>query len=230
LLSCRAGHFCGVRSPFAGTAAPEPRLRGVLPKGIEMAYADRLASAVFRLPFLLMALALFAASPVSRADAPAPDEATRTFEIRFMHEMVEHHKMAVHMGLICLDKAVHQELRAMCQTIVTTQQQEIAEMEQWLSAWYGATHQAHDMPPGHHVHMEKLASLSNAEFEIAFLREMIRHHRTAVVKASQCVERAYHEQLQDMCSEIVSAQLAEIRQMDDWLCQWYGICRRRHTS
>jgi uncharacterized protein (DUF305 family) len=195
-----------------------------------MTYADRLASAIFRLPVLLMALALFAASPVSRADAPAPDEATRTFETRFMHEMVEHHMMAVHMGMICLDKAVHQELRAMCQDIVTTQQQEIATMEQWLSAWYGVTHQAHDMPPGHHVRMEKLASLSNAEFEIAFLREMIRHHRTAVVKASQCVERAYHEQLQDMCSEIVSAQLAEIGQMEDWLCQWYGICRRRHTS
>lgn len=195
-----------------------------------MAYADRLASAIFRLPLLLMALALFAASPASRADAPAPDEATRTFEFRFMHEMVEHHMMAVQMGMTCPGKAVHQELRAMCQNVVTTQQQEIAAMEQWLSAWYRVTRQAHDMPPGHQARMEKLALLSNAEFEIAFLREMIRHHRTAVVKASQCVERAYHEQLQDMCSQIVSAQLAEIRQMEDWLCQWYGICRRRHTG
>jgi uncharacterized protein (DUF305 family) len=195
-----------------------------------MTYANRLASAIVRLPVLLSALLFFSASPVSRAEAPAPDQATRQFEVRFMDEMIEHHMMAVQMGTICLDKAVHQELRAMCQEIVTTQQAEIATMRGWLATWYGMTHQAHDMPPGHHVRMEKLAMLSNAEFEIAFMREMIRHHRMAVVKASQCIARAYHEQLQDMCSDIVTAQLAEIRQMEEWLCQWYGICRGRHTK
>ena len=195
-----------------------------------MASTARLAFISLRLPYLVLALVLFAAAPVSRADAPATDQATREFEVRFMHAMVEHHMMAVHMGMICLDKAVHPELRAMCQDIVTTQQEEIATMEQWLAAWYGVAHEAHDMPPGHHVRMEKLAMLSNAEFEIAFMREMIRHHRMAVVKASQCVAQAYHEELQDMCSDIVTAQLAEIRKMEDWLCQWYGVCRGRHTS
>jgi uncharacterized protein (DUF305 family) len=188
----------------------------------------QLAFARYLLAFASLVFVM-AAQP-ARADAPAPEQSAREYEVRFMHEMIDHHMMAVHMGMICLDKAVHQELRATCQDIVTTQQEEIATMQHWLAEWYGVTHQHHDMPPGHHVRMENLSMLSNAEFEIAFMQEMIKHHKMAVVKASQCVNRAYHEELQDMCAEIVSAQMAEIEQMQDWLCLWYGICRPRHRQ
>ena len=59
---------------------------------------------------------------------------------------------------------------------------------------------------------------------------MIRHHRTGVVKAAQCVGRAVHAELQDLCAGIVRTQLAEIEQMQAWLCAWYGLCRPRHGS
>jgi uncharacterized protein (DUF305 family) len=181
-----------------------------------------------RFVFAISAFVLLTTGQVARADAPAPDVATQEYEVRFMQEMTEHHMMAVQMGMMCLDKAVHQELRTMCQDIVTSQQEEIQTMQQWLANWYRVSMTEPRMPPGHENRMEKLSMLSGAEFEIAFMTEMIRHHKKAVVNASQCIDHAYHDALQDLCTDIATTQLEEIRLMEDWLCQWYGMCRPRH--
>lgn len=173
---------------------------------------------------LLLSLSLVGGA--SHAAVPAPDTATAKYESRFMEEMIHHHMMAVHMSKMCLMKASNSDLQALCLQMQTAQQQEIMTMEQWLAAWYVAPG-AHKMNPGHHHRMQKLAELAGAEFEIEFMQQMIRHHRTAVVKSSQCVERAYHADLQDLCANIVRTQLAEIEQMQAWLCSWYGLCRPR---
>ncbi len=163
----------------------------------------------------------------AQADAPAPDTSTAKYEVRFMEEMIDHHAMAVSMGKICLAKAVHQELRTLCENIISSQQQQIMIMQQWLSQWYGIPNYQPQMNPGQQQMMEKLSMLNNSEFEIEFMTGMIRHHKKAIVKGSQCIDRAYHEALQDLCTSIVTAQLAEIQQMQQWLCTWYGICRSR---
>jgi uncharacterized protein (DUF305 family) len=172
------------------------------------------------------ALLLVLLVPVARANAPAPTEAAARYEIRFMQDMIEHHMMAVHMSETCLARAVHPELQALCGRIVATQQAEIQQMQAWLALWYGIPSHMHPMNPGHHKRMEKLASLTGAQFEIEFMQQMIRHHRGAIVEASRCLQRAYHDELSTVCAGIIEAQLAEIRLMQNWLCAWYGICRR----
>ena len=69
-----------------------------------------------------------------------------------------------------------------------------------------------------------LDALDGEEFEITFMEEMIRHHETAIREAERCVERAYHEDLVNLCENIIETQSAEIAQMEAWLCEWYGIC------
>lgn len=184
---------------------------------------------VMRYLIALVGLVLIALVQPVKAAGPAPEQSTREFEIRFMEEMIHHHMMAVHMSEACLTKAVHPELQAMCQEMITSQQQEIMTMQQWLAAWYGVSLE-HRHNPGHQNRMEKLAALSGAEFEVEFMQQMVRHHRTAVVKASQCIARAYHEELQDLCTEMVEAQSGEILKMQEWLCSWYGLCRPRRTQ
>ena len=169
-------------------------------------------------------------SQSAHASGPAPDQSTSVFEVRFMQEMIDHHMMAAHMSHhLCLSKAVHQELRALCQEIVDEQHQEIMTMQQWLASWYGVANYHPRMPQGDQQ-MEKLALLNNAEFEIEFMQQMIRHHRMAVVMASQCVERAYHPELQDSCADMITSQLDEIRRMQEWLCTWYAMCRPPRPS
>ena len=44
-------------------------------------------------------------------------------------------------------------------------------------------------------------------------------------EGGHCLERAYHEELRELCENIIETQLREIAIMQQWLCEWYGICR-----
>lgn len=163
------------------------------------------------------------ASNVRVASGPAPDRATARYEIEFMQDMIDHHAMAVMMGEMCVEKAVHEELRQLCQEIIAAQSAEIQQMQGWLQEWYGISY-APQMKPSAMRQMEKLAALSGAEFEIAFTEMMIKHHAKAVKEGEQCVERVFHEALRELCENIIATQTAEIELMQSWLCEWYGIC------
>lgn len=167
--------------------------------------------------------AILAVSTPAAADQPAPTRAQAQYEVRFMTDMIDHHMMAVEMAEICLSNAVHPELLAMCQDIIAAQTQEIQTMQSWLQDWYGVSYQP-QMSPGMQAQMDRLAQLYGSEFEIEFMKMMIRHHWKAVVRASGCLDKAYHSELIEMCGDIVEAQVAEITQMRTWLCQWYGVC------
>ncbi len=157
------------------------------------------------------------------ASTAAPEKATAKYEQDFMMGMIDHHQMAIDMAEMCLEEAVHPELRSMCENIIATQSAEIQQMQSWLSDWYGVTYEPM-MKAGMMRQMEKLAALSGEDFEIAFMEMMIRHHRAAVQEGQQCVRRAYHEALIEMCQNIITVQTAEIQQMEAWLCAWYDRC------
>lgn len=161
---------------------------------------------------------------ITIASAPAPARSAATFEVRFMTNMIDHHQMAIEMAEICLDEAVHEELRTMCQNIIAAQSAEIQQMQSWLQQWYGITYQP-TMKPGDQKMLERLASLSGAEFEIAFMEMMIKHHEKAIKEARHCLDKAAHAELRELCEQIIATQSAEIAQLQTWLCQWYGKCR-----
>ena len=160
--------------------------------------------------------------PVGSTPAPRPSE--ENFEIRFMTTMIDHHMMAIEMAEICLEKAVHDELRETCEDIIATQRQEISTMQAWLRDWYGISYEP-TMKPGDEKMLERLASLSGAEFEIAFMEMMIKHHEKAIKASRHCLDKAWHTELREMCEDIIATQAAEIAQFEAWLCQWYDRCR-----
>jgi uncharacterized protein (DUF305 family) len=172
----------------------------------------------------VLAVALVVASPAA-GSAPAPTKRTAKFEVRFMTQMIDHHAMAVEMGEICLDNAVHSELRAMCQEMIAAQSEEIETMQSWLEDWYGVSHEP-EMSRRDMRMIERLAALSGARFEIRFMETIIGHHREAIAEAERCLDRAYHAELRNLCRQIIEAQRAEIAQLREWLCTWYGRCQR----
>ena len=157
------------------------------------------------------------------ANEPAPKKATARYEVRFLTDMIDHHAMAVMMSGLCLDRAVHENLLELCHDIAQAQTQEIQQMQTWLEDWYGIDYEP-EMSPGIRKEMERLAELEGAEFEIAFMEMMIRHHEAAVREGLHCAERAYHPELVRLCQNIVRTQTAEIELMQGWLCEWYFIC------
>lgn len=175
-----------------------------------------------RTPFTFVLTLLLATAAFG--DAPASDTSTARYEITFLQSMIDHHAMAVETAELCMTRAIHEELRSMCEQIAATQSQEIEMMQSWLQDWYGITYEP-QMTKQEMREMEQLASLYGAEFEIAFMEMMIRHHMGAIREASKCVDRVEHEELRTLCENIITTQAAEIEQMRTWLCQWYQQCK-----
>ena len=172
--------------------------------------------------FAAAALAMLAA-PAALADGPAPGNAQARFEADFLTDMIDHHAMAVDMAAMCIDKAVHDELRSLCQDISATQSQEIETMQSGLDEWYRIQHEPEHKPGGHKA-MERMATMAGADFEVAFMETMVRHHEGAIREAGQCLRRAHHDPLLDLCGNIIAAQSQEIAAMERWLCEWHSRC------
>jgi uncharacterized protein (DUF305 family) len=63
----------------------------------------------------------------------------------------------------------------------------------------------------------------NGRAEVRFLQGMIDHHQMALDMSADCLAKASAAELKALCQNIISAQSAEIEQMQRWLSAWYGI-------
>lgn len=175
---------------------------------------------------LMVAVLLFGAVGAAFADGPAPRPGQAKFEVEFMTMMIDHHASAVEMAELCVEKATHEELRMACEDMVAEQMHEIEMMQMWLMEWYGISHEP-QISEDDMMMIEHLAMLEGNEFEVAFMQHMIEHHMMAVKEGVKCERCAYHDELQSMCQDMVESQVAEIMQLQAWLCEWHGMCEMR---
>lgn len=70
--------------------------------------------------------------------------------------------------------------------------------------------------------MAGLKGKTGDEFDKEFLAEMIVHHQGAVDMAQEVLTSGKHPELKDFAQKIISAQTAEIKQMQGWQKSWYG--------
>jgi uncharacterized protein (DUF305 family) len=172
--------------------------------------------------FLIVLALVLGAAGVAWAAGPAPKSQAERFEVAWMKMMIDHHQMAVMMAELAVEQAAHTELQELAADIIATQSHEIQLMQGWLAAWYGIAYEP-QMSAADMEMMAHLEELAGAEFEIAWMQEMIHHHMMAIMEARQLVARAYHPELKDLGRQIITDQRAEIRQMREWLYEWYGI-------
>jgi uncharacterized protein (DUF305 family) len=191
---------------------------------------------------LIGVLALTAALVVPAfANDPAPDPGAAQIEMHFLMGMVPHHRSAVAMAEMALDKATHQELKDLAHSIIDDQDREIAQMTQWLHDWYGLEPPAGTSMPMEHMQemmpmmqtrmpdmdkaMQELQAKTGSEFETAFLSDMSHHHAMAIMMTGPVLMGGHHADLFTLAENIAITQGQEIRQMDEWLQAWYGIDR-----
>lgn len=166
---------------------------------------------------LFLVLGLIALWPsIVRADGPASEPAAASFETEFLTSMIDHHRMANEMAMVCQGKDERADLEQLCGEIIAAQSQEIEEMQSWLQDWYGETHEP-TMMAADTAMLDMLNALSGDEFEAEFMTMMIEHHSTAIERAEECLESAEHEELVALCENIIASQRAEIQQMQSWL-------------
>ena len=143
------------------------------------------------------------------------------FDQAFIDNMVPHHEAAVEMARFVRENGERPELEGLAEEIVLAQQGEIAEMKEWRRTWYGSDETPSEMSmemPG--MDVEALESADDPD--LAFIVAMIPHHESAIEMAEEAQDKAEHAEIKALADDIITAQQAEIDQLERWRTEWYG--------
>lgn len=72
-------------------------------------------------------------------DMTVGGDAGQPYDQRFITAMIAHHNGAIAMAQDALTKAEHPEIKQLAQAIITAQESEVAQMQQWQKDWFGTS-------------------------------------------------------------------------------------------
>lgn len=155
-----------------------------------------------------------------------------SMDAHFIEQMIPHHEDAITMAGLALQKAQHPEIKQLAQDINRTQGEEIQKMKDWYKAWYGKdvpdlfASAGHGMGSGR-MHMGMMGDATDmerlkiaADFDKAFIEEMIPHHQMAVMMAQMLERTTNRSEMKQLAKDIIEAQTREINAMRDWYREW----------
>ena len=173
---------------------------------------------------------------------PGPSVPTSdSVDAGFSRDMAVHHLQGVEMANLALERSEDPEVRQLAFDISSTQTNQAGRMQGWLSlwgvppsggepmAWMAEAGHGHEMTtdglmPGMATEEELavLRSLSGTEFDVEFLRLMIRHHQGGLDMAVYAAEHADVDAVRRLADTIRNAQTSETATMTDLLTERGG--------
>lgn len=189
----------------------------------------------------LLALSLGLAGCGDATTAPAPagaaapssaaaqvDQPFNEADVAFAQMMIPHHREAVEMAALAVDRAQNPEVKALADQIRSAQEPEITQLTGFLTDWGAEVPAAGSMAGMGHSNnsgmsampgamtpeqMEQLRTATGAEFDQMFLTMMVEHHQGAVTMAQREAEQGGNQDAQRLAEKIVADQNAEISRM-----------------
>lgn len=152
----------------------------------------------------------------------------------FAKAMIPHHEQAVEMATIALDPGVgaSPDVVDLATRIQAAQQPEIDLMTSWLTAWGEEPHDMNDMENMDDMadmdgmegmmsadDMAAMSVMSGPAFDTRWAEMMIRHHEGAVAMADDVKTSGQNADVMVLADEIITAQQAEIAEMQALLGQ-----------
>ncbi|UOY01382.1 DUF305 domain-containing protein [Blastococcus sp. PRF04-17] len=211
------------------TAAPaEPR-----PRALRTALL-----AVIAVGLVALGGGLAVALGIGRSAVPSAD----SVDVGFSRDMARHHLQGVQMANLALERSEDRAVRGLAFDISATQTNQTGRMQGWLSlwglqptggdvmGWMGeGDHAGHAMGegglmPGMATQQElaDLRELSGTEFDVEFLRLMIRHHQGGREMAEYAAQHAQEPAVRSLAGSMVRSQSAETNLMAGMLAERGG--------
>lgn len=167
-------------------------------------------------------------SASSHSMMSSSESATSDFndaDVTFATDMISHHRQAVEMAELAVDRAGSPEVKDLAERIEQAQGPEIDTMSEWLHAWgqpvpeeMGGMDMSGSMPGMMSTEdMKMLAGLSGARFDQKFLQMMIAHHQGAIEMARTEQSDGENADAKALAEQIERAQTDEIATMRDLL-------------
>lgn len=172
-----------------------------------------------------------AAQTSASASAEATAGAHNDQDVSFAQGMIPHHQQAIQMAKMAAAQASSAEVKDLASRIEKAQDPEITTMSGWLKAWgedvpssmpgmdHGMEHSGSSDMPGmmDAEDMDKLMDASDKDFDTMFLTMMVEHHEGAVEMATTEKEKGQYGPAKKMAGDIITAQNAEIEEMNKLL-------------
>jgi uncharacterized protein (DUF305 family) len=121
------------------------------------------------------------------------------------------------------------ELHKLADSIVSSQGQEITQMQGWLRSWGkpetpSEGHGGHgdtDMPGMmSEADMRRLMEATGPEFDLAFVEMMAAHHQGAIDMANTELKDGSLPEVTRLAQQIIDTQQEEIEQLKRWKTEW----------
>ena len=151
----------------------------------------------------------------------------------FIEQMIPHHEDAITMAKLAQTKATRPEIKQLASSIIDSQGKEINQMKAWYKSWFneevpiGTQVMSQHGMMGGSLHMGMMGDGTDvarleqaADFDPAFIEEMIPHLQMAVMMAQMLKNATGREEMEKLADDIISAQTKEINDMREWYKTW----------
>jgi uncharacterized protein (DUF305 family) len=179
-----------------------------------------------RLLTVIGAMAIFAIVAVVVLSNNNPFAAVTTVspEAGFARDMIVHHNQAVELAILLYNRTENTELRSIALDIMLSQQNQIGQMQAWLSLW-NLPFSGSDLPmawmnaplqqglmPGMATD-EQIATLrasTGTDADRLFIQLMIPHHESAIHMAQTIMDRTSIPAVKNLARSMIESQTSEI--------------------
>lgn len=142
-------------------------------------------------------------------------------DVDFAAMMMAHHKGAVEMSKVAIEKGSDAAIKKFAQTVIDDQNKEITFMQEFIAAAPAtASANAADFQKALNESMMAMMNDSTVVYnniDKDFAAQMIPHHQSAVDMANAYLKYGKEPKLVTLCKNIVSSQTKEIAWLKDWL-------------
>ncbi|MEV1172632.1 DUF305 domain-containing protein [Nonomuraea sp. NPDC049784] len=156
----------------------------------------------------------------SEAATAVPSATANAADIKYVQDMIIHHRQALDMALLAPSRADSAKLKSLAGRIKDAQGPEIQFMTTWLQEQEQSVpdhHAAHDGMPGMATpeQLEALKAAKGKDFDRMFLQLMINHHLGAIKMSEQVLTSGSHIRVEELATDVSVTQAAEIRRMQE---------------
>ncbi|MFI6733922.1 DUF305 domain-containing protein [Nonomuraea sp. NPDC050451] len=154
----------------------------------------------------------------SEAATAVPSATANAADIKYVQDMIVHHRQALDMSLLAPSRAESAQLKNLASRIKDAQGPEIQFMTTWLREQQQTVpdhHAAHEGMPGMATpaQIEALKAAKGKDFDRMFLELMINHHLGAIKMSEQVLTSGSHIRIEELAGDVSVTQAAEIRRM-----------------
>lgn len=164
-------------------------------------------------------------TPSAQNPPSAQAGAHNAADVAFVTGMIPHHRSALDMARMAVDRAQSPAVQALATRVVAAQGPEITTMTGWLTAWGRPVPTGATMAPMAGMDMggdagmpdsaglDSLAGATGSTFDRRWLEMMSTHHRGAITMSNTELAQGADPAAQQLARSIITGQTAEIDQM-----------------